>query len=228
MPMEIEKREKFRKRYKDLPSLPGRPIEIADVSLENEEWRLVQPIYFDVDENRYTVSSFGRVKDLLTNEFVRVIPDGRGYVSVVLSAKLKPGKSKYSIIKVHRLVMVHFKFVPECYAYDVDHKNEVKTDNHIWNLEWVTTKENKRRSQLNGTSRVIKSTRLLSDNEAYNLFVEMYKFNFGMSKFNTFDDILEKFGVTEEYANYLFSGRIKPHITAIFHNNILHNQIYSV
>ena len=216
MAINNNRKDDYAERYKDLPALPIRPIENTSTNIENEEWRLVISAYaIDVEDNRYKVSSFGRVFDMFTNTLVPQISDGRGYLCVILSAPGRP--NNIIIIKVHRLLMLHFKFRPDCYLLEIDHKNGKKIDNVIWNLEWVTVKENKRRSRFNGTSK--SHLHLLSDTEAYLLFVDIYNYNFGMSKFSSIDEILNKYNVTDLYAEYIFTGKIMPHITYFFYNN---------
>lgn len=60
-----------------------------------------------------------------------------GYKSVNLVNKY----NKYTHINVHRLVVL--AFIPNLEnKSQVNHKNEIKTDNYVGNLEWVTHKEN--------------------------------------------------------------------------------------
>lgn len=62
--------------------------------------------------------------------------DGKGYLFVSLR---KDGKTY--IKKVHRLVAQEFIPNPENKP-QINHKNGIKTDNFIENLEWVTNSEN--------------------------------------------------------------------------------------
>lgn len=54
--------------------------------------------------------------------------------------------------KVHRLVMICFNPIPNYNLYEVNHKDGNKSNNYIWNLEWVTAKENKTHAILTGLS----------------------------------------------------------------------------
>ena len=94
-------------------------------------------------EGLYQVSDLGRIKSLARdiycqNGIVRHIEekilafnlDRGGYQYVALSLN---GKAKS--IKVHRLVALAFIPNPENKS-QINHKNEVKTDNSVENLEW--------------------------------------------------------------------------------------------
>jgi hypothetical protein len=100
-------------------------------------------------EGLYVVNSCGVVKSLgrsLTrkdgrpyNREERVLtqhPDAKGYMKVHLC---KDGKSKNAF--VHRLVAQAFIPNPDNLP-QVNHINEVKSDNRVENLEWVTCREN--------------------------------------------------------------------------------------
>jgi len=91
------------------------------------------------------VSSFGRVKSLkrlTTNgrqrqETIRKLTlEPRGYMNVGLHIN-----GKTSIVSVHRLVAKTFIPNPDNKP-DVNHKNLLKTNNMVWNLEWTTEREN--------------------------------------------------------------------------------------
>lgn len=97
-------------------------------------------IYVPVEgtNNRYLVSNMGNVKCLSRNhkEYVLMKPtlDKRGYPRVDLY-----GVQRNAF--VHRLVAQAFIPNPEN-KRTVNHKNEVKTDNRVENLEWLTNAEN--------------------------------------------------------------------------------------
>lgn len=83
----------------------------------------------------YRQSSRGRNKDYYILNPGR---DTSGYLNCVLF-KNKIRKS----YKVHRLIAQTFIDNPFNYT-DVNHKNEIKDDNRIENLEWVTHEQNMR------------------------------------------------------------------------------------
>lgn len=89
-------------------------------------------------EGLYQVSSDGRVKSLKWNK-ERILKPGirkGGYLQVALCAG---GKQKS--LMVHRLVCEAFHDNPENKP-EVNHINEIKTDNRACNLEWCTRIEN--------------------------------------------------------------------------------------
>ena len=108
--------------------------------MKNEEWRDVVGY-----EGRYQVSSMGRVKSLERKDrFGRTVKERilksyinrYGYLLVALCAG---GKQK--TLNVHRLVCE--AFLPRAEGKDaINHKDEDKTNNNVWNLEWVSHKEN--------------------------------------------------------------------------------------
>lgn len=99
-------------------------------------------------EGRYQVSNLGRARSL---DWVQ--PSGRKHKGVLLQPA--PEKDGYMLItlhkegggqktpKIHRLVAE--AFIPketDDSKNQINHKNEVKSDNRVDNLEWVTPAEN--------------------------------------------------------------------------------------
>ena len=74
------------------------------------------------------------------NKYMKLKEDVYGYVRVSLSNQ--NNKSKFN---VHRLVAE--AFIPNVHTKkEVNHKNGIKTDNRVENLEWVTSSENTKHS----------------------------------------------------------------------------------
>lgn len=100
----------------------------------------IQEIWKDIPgyEGQYQASNFGRIRSLKYNK-VRILKpsrDGSGYYMVILyQNNVKKNAS------VHRLVWLAFNgAIPE--GLQINHKDEVKTNNSLVNLELVTRKEN--------------------------------------------------------------------------------------
>ena len=106
-----------------------------------------QEIWKDIEgyEGFYKVSSFGNVKSLyrvlprknggnyaVREKLLKLSVDGDGYYRVALR---KDGISKYC--SIHRLVANAFIPNPKNLPC-INHKDEVKTNNNVCNLEWCT------------------------------------------------------------------------------------------
>jgi hypothetical protein len=94
----------------------------------------------------YQVSDLGNVKSLKRGKEVILKPKltAKGYLEVHFRID---GKDK--IFKVHRLVAEAFIPNPESKP-QVNHKNCIKTDNRVENLEWATNGENQLHAYKNG------------------------------------------------------------------------------
>ena len=101
-------------------------------------------------EGLYQVSSMGRVKSLertiikkdgrkqtVKERILKGTPDKDGYLKIGLSGST--GKQKW--FQVHRLVGEAFIQNPD-EKPQINHINEIKTDNRACNLEWCTCKQN--------------------------------------------------------------------------------------
>ena len=87
-------------------------------------------------EGLYAITSCGKVWSYRRKIFLKPSLNQKGYAYVSLS---KDGKSK--TCRIHRLVAEAFIPNPENKP-EVNHINEVKTDNYVSNLEWATRIEN--------------------------------------------------------------------------------------
>jgi len=89
-------------------------------------------------EGIYSITSDGEVFSYAkgTKYKRKLVPDKNGYLTVNFNVL-----GKVSCKKIHRLVAEHFIPNPEK-KNQVNHKNGVKTDNTLGNLEWVTNTEN--------------------------------------------------------------------------------------
>lgn len=98
-----------------------------------EEWKAVVEY-----EGLYEVSNMGRVRSLKFGKAKELCPanNGLGYLFVGLC---KGGKSQTKLI--HRLVAEAFIPNPDNLPC-VNHKDEVKTNNRVSNLEWCTQSYN--------------------------------------------------------------------------------------
>lgn len=106
--------------------------------------------------DNYEVSNLGRVKSLnhfakngngtriVRGRILKLIYDKDGYYMV----SLRQNAIRYPK-KVHRLVAEAFIQNPENKP-QINHKNCIKTDNRVSNLEWVTHSENMLHSYKNG------------------------------------------------------------------------------
>ena len=89
-----------------------------------------------VGYNNYLIYDDGRVWSKYNNKFLKPFKNTDGYYMVDL---FNDGKGKK--FKVHRLVALHY--IPLVEGKDqVDHINNIKTDNRLENLHWVNHSEN--------------------------------------------------------------------------------------
>lgn len=108
---------------------------------KKETWKPVKDY-----ENFYIVSSFGRIKNIKTNKILKPWIT-QGYCHLRLC---KNGKCiQYG---VHKIVCESFIGKIKKH-HQINHKNCIKNDNKIQNLEYVTHKQNIRHARINGLLR---------------------------------------------------------------------------
>ena len=115
------------------------------ILITNEEWINIKSLNY-----RYSVSNLGRVKknyeiiirnngrrQVLNEKILKPILNVYGYLKVRCNISRNVIKNIY----IHRLVAENF-LQRDNKSLQVNHKNGIKTDNCVNNLEWVSCKEN--------------------------------------------------------------------------------------
>lgn len=109
-------------------------MEYTDIELKNEQWR-------DIDgyDGMYQVSSLGRVRSKKYGRWKVMRPkkEKNGYLRLIL---WKDGKRKDFLI--HRLVAQAFIPNNDDAKNEINHINEIKSDNRVSNLEYCDRRYN--------------------------------------------------------------------------------------
>ena len=92
-------------------------------------------------EGLYAVTSCGKVWNYKRKKFMTPVATRRGYLQVGL---MKNGERKFYYI--HRLVAEAYLPNPENLP-QVDHIDNDKTHNYLNNLQWITNRDNNRKSK---------------------------------------------------------------------------------
>ena len=106
-----------------------------------EEMKIEEEIWKDIDEfDGYMVSNMGNVKSFRQSKdgkLLKQTDDGAGYMTLNITNISGP-----KVFKVHRLVAQAFLDKSEIDKKLVNHKNGIKNDNRLSNLEWMNHQEN--------------------------------------------------------------------------------------
>jgi hypothetical protein len=89
-----------------------------------------------IENYDYSISNFGNVKNNKTGKIIKPQLDDKGYYKVGLHKN--GGRKKF---KVHRLVGIAFIPNPKNKP-QIDHIDNIKTNNNVNNLRWCTNSEN--------------------------------------------------------------------------------------
>lgn len=124
--------------------------------MKQEVWKKIE------NYQNYEISNFGNVRKILKQTLTM-----DGYKSIGLVDEF--GKSK--TFRVHRLVAEAFIENENVERTMINHKNSIRYDNNVENLEWCTAKENTRHSIESGNFKANKLQNLTNDEKQkiYNL-----------------------------------------------------------
>lgn len=111
--------------------------------VEVEMWTKITIVGYE----HYSVSTLGRVRNKRTGKILKPYLNNKGYQRVQLN---NSGNKKTMF--VHRLVLLSFNKQAEN-NNQVNHKDGIKTNNYINNLEWSTQQENIQHAYKNGLNK---------------------------------------------------------------------------
>lgn len=103
--------------------------------------------FYNIKKDTYLISSYGRIFSLNTGREMTPIANEHEYRSIQLAMEEGYGNQfNRRVFKIHRLVAMAF-IIKTIEDYQlgrdiVNHKNLYRTDNHVWNLEWMTEQDN--------------------------------------------------------------------------------------
>ena len=100
----------------------------------------IEEIWKDVPnyEGLYQVSNLGNVKSVRRNRLLTLKSNGKGYLCIQLWSN-----GFFETFKVHQLVAMAFLGHVRCgHKFVVNHKNFIRTDNRLENIEVVTARQN--------------------------------------------------------------------------------------
>lgn len=133
--------------------LPRIPVNNAPYPLENIEYipfeMFTNVINYDYTINdNYYISTLGRLYSIRYKRLISQYLDEGGYYRVNIT--IAPGKTLFT--GVHKIMMMSFHPIVETDLFVPNHKNGIKTDNVLSNLEWVTISINTRHALDTGLS----------------------------------------------------------------------------
>jgi hypothetical protein len=119
---------------------------------------MIEEIYKDIPEYEglYQVSNLGNVKSLnykrSKKEIALIKSSGVSNYDTVVLRKNNKSKTRY----VHHLVAIVFlNHIPNGYKIVINHKNFIRKDNRVENLEIITQRENANQKHLSSSSKYL-------------------------------------------------------------------------
>ena len=150
-----------------------------------ERWKEIKET-----NGRYEISNKGRVWSNVTEKYLAGSISNTGYHLITITP-IENGGPKPRL--AHRLVAEHFLRKPRGKT-EVNHKDGCKTNNHVSNLEWVTSKENTQhahdmgllaKGEQNGQAKLTEAQaqEALTGTVKHGVSYQYYADKFGVSKY---------------------------------------------
>ncbi len=162
----------------------------------------------------YEASNMGNIKTFNwkntgAERIMKPALDGSGY----LRTMLKGDDGKFKTIKVHRIIAE--TFIPnDDRKPQVNHKNCIKTDNRVVNLEWVTISENVKHAYKNNRLSQAgekNSCATLTDAQVIEIRAN-YEYGKKAKKGKTKKEIAEEYGTTFSVIKRIVQGKTWKHL----------------
>ena len=135
--MDNRKRIDFTKIEGTIPLSPIYYMPQIPSAIYRIEWKLVD--IEGVRKNYYYTSTTGQVVNI-NNQIIHPKMINSGYYVYALLSDVPSPKHKH--VLCHRLFMLVFNPIDNPENYTVNHKNLDKSNNYLYNIEWMTYAEN--------------------------------------------------------------------------------------
>jgi hypothetical protein len=165
-------------------------------------------------EGRYAVTKNGKVwshpklmgKSITKGRFLHPISDVGGYLVVHLA----DGKGRHKQYKVHRLVAL--VYIPNPTALrEVNHRDGIKHNNHVTNLEWSTRSANVKHSY---DLRLHLPTHLYGARNGMNTVTEKDVLQIRLKAFRgtTVTQLMREYPISRSQFHMILTGKSWPHL----------------
>lgn len=119
-------------------------FDIVPIYFDPQPFQAPPEVWVDVTEQMvpgvlpyYMVSNYGRIYHKYLERFLSENIDTKGYPYKPLATVNGPQN-----VRIHRLVLMAFNYIPGCENLIANHKDGIKYHCWLWNLEWTTSSEN--------------------------------------------------------------------------------------
>jgi len=152
---------------------------------------------------RYLINRSGEIFDNVREKNITPYLDDKGYFRIALYVN-----NKQKHFRIHRLLAFTFIPNPKNKPF-INHKNGIKSDNRIENLEWCTPKENSKHAARTGLSKFPIGEKASNAKVTNKLAIEIYRQRFKFTR----KELGKKYGLSKGCIQLLVTGKTWSHIT---------------